>query len=103
MRFYALYSSQFEGDGLELESRDVVTPQRCTVGNVRQNDMVLKTVFCARRYRKLPGLYDAYFKVAALGAPDSGLVTTLTLSGVTFANARRVVERYLASISKAPR
>lgn len=103
MRFYALYSSQFEGDGLEPESREVVTPQRCTVGNVRQKDMVLKTVFCARRYRKLPALYDAYFKVAALGAPDSGLVTTLTLSGVTFANARRVVERYLASIGKAPR
>jgi hypothetical protein len=103
LRFYALYSSRFEGDGLEPESREVVTPQRCTVGNVRQHELVLKTVFCTRRYRKLPGLYDAYFKLAALGAPGSGLVTTLTLSGVTFANARRVVERYLGSISRAPR
>jgi serine protease Do len=101
VRFYSLYSREFEGDGLETESREVVTPQRCTVGNVRQRDLVLKTVFCARRYRRLEGLYDAYFKVAALGAPDSGLVTTLTLSGVTYANAQRVVARYLASIGRA--
>jgi hypothetical protein len=103
MRFYALYSRQFEGDGLEPKSRDVATPPRCTVANVRQNDLVLKAVFCTRRYRKLPGLYDAYFKLAALGARRSGLVTTLTLSGVTFANARRAAERYLASVTRAPR
>jgi hypothetical protein len=101
LRFYALYSSQFDEEGLDPQSRDVVTPQRCTVGNVRQRNLVLKTVFCTRRYRKLPGLYDAYFKVAALGQPDTGLVTTLTMSGVTFENARRVVARYLASIGRA--
>jgi hypothetical protein len=101
LRFYALYSREFQGTGLSEESHDVVTPVRCTVGNVRQEGLVLKTVFCARRYRKLPGLYDAYLKVAALGAPNTGLVTTLTLSGVTFANARRMAERYLASIGRA--
>lgn len=101
MRFYALYSKEFQGTGLAPESREVVTPVRCTVGNVRQNGLVLKTVFCTRRYRRLPGLYDAYLKIAALGAPDRGLITTLALNGVTFANARRMAERYLASIGRA--
>ncbi len=100
-RFYALLTREFSGEGLEYQSREVVTPQRCAVDNVRQGKLVLKTVFCTRRYRRLPGLYDAFFKAVTLGDPDEGLVTTLTLSGVTFANARRVVERYLASIARA--
>lgn len=101
-RFYSLLTSQFSGDGFEFQSREVVTPQRCTTGNVRQPGLSLKTVFCTRRYRRLDGLYDVFFKAATLGDPSSGLITTLTLSGVTFENARRVVERFLASLGRAP-
>jgi hypothetical protein len=100
-RFYALLSGEFSGDGFEFQSREVVTPSRCVTGNVRQTGLTLKTVFCTRRYRKLAGLYDVFFKAATLGDPHSGLITTLTLSGVTFENARRVVERYLASLGRA--
>jgi hypothetical protein len=101
LRFYSLLTREFAGDGLAYQGRDVVTPQRCAVENVRQGALTLKTVFCTRRYRRLAGLYDAFFKAATLGDPHRGLITTLTLSGVTFENARRVVERYLASISRA--
>jgi len=101
-RFYSLLTSQFSGDGFEFQGREVVTPQRCTTGNVRQPGLALTTVFCTRRYRKLDGLYDVFFKAATLGDPSSGLITTLTLSGVTFENARRAVERFLASLGRAP-
>lgn len=101
LRFYSLLTREFAGEALSYQSREVVTPQRCAVDNVRQGTLVLKTVFCTRRYRRLPGLYDAFFKAVTLGDPHRGLVTTLTLSGVTFENARRVVERYLSSISRA--
>ncbi len=100
-RFYSLLTGEFTREGLSYQGRDVVTPQRCAVGNVRQGSLTLKTVFCTRRYRRLPGLYDAFFKAATLGDPHRGLITTLTLSGVTFENARRVIERYLASIGRA--
>ncbi|MDX2121589.1 MAG: serine protease [Gemmatimonadota bacterium] len=101
-RFYSLLTSQFSGDGFAFQGREVVTPRRCTSGNVRQPGLALATVFCTRRYRKLDGLYDVFFKAATLGDPSSGLITTLTLSGVTFENARRVVERFLASLGRAP-
>jgi hypothetical protein len=101
LRFYSLLTREFAGEGLGYQSRDVVTPQRCAVDNVKQGALTLKTVFCTRRYRKLPGLYDAFFKAATLGDPRQGLITTLTLSGVTFENARRVIQRYLASIERA--
>jgi len=100
-RFYALLTEQFAGDGFEFQSREVVTAPRCATGNVAHGALTLKTVYCTRRYRKLPGLYDVFFKAATLGDPSSGLITTLTLSGVTFENARRVVERFLGSLGRA--
>ena len=48
----------------------------------------LKAVLCARQYVKLPGLYDAVFRGATLGARNVGLVTTLSLSGASFENVQ---------------
>jgi hypothetical protein len=56
-------------------------------------------VLCVRRYRKLGELYDAVLKVAVLGNRDSGLVSTLTLSGVSFENVDRLTSRYLERIT----
>jgi len=58
-------------------------------------------VFCLRAYRKLPGLYDARVKAAVLGHERAGAETSLTLSGVSFANARAVAQRYLEAIAWA--
>jgi len=38
-------------------------------------------------------------KATALGAGDTGLVTALTLSGVSFENAQRLARRYLERIA----
>ncbi|HAK59855.1 MAG TPA: peptidase S1, partial [Nitrospiraceae bacterium] len=57
------------------------------------------TLFCARSYRKLPGLYDVVFKAAVLGQADRGLETTLVLSGVTYEKALRLSRDYLEKIS----
>ncbi len=58
---------------------------------------VLKTIFCARAYRQLPGLYDVVFRLAVLGRAKVGLLSTLTMSGVTFPNAQSMVRRYLGA------
>jgi hypothetical protein len=52
-----------------------------------------------RRYRKLNGLYDAVLRAAALGNAHSGVVSTLTMSGVSIENVRRLSQRYLESIT----
>ena len=59
---------------------------------------------CVRRYRKLERLYDAVLRAAPLGtgvdAPRRvGLVTTLTLSGVTFESVQQLTRRYLERVS----
>jgi hypothetical protein len=59
----------------------------------------MRSVLCLRRYRKLGELYDAVLKVAVLGRGNVGLVSTLTMSGVTFDNVQRLSQRYLEHVT----
>lgn len=103
-RFHALYTHEFRSLGaewqLDTEGGEDLTGYECRTGNVRAggpNGAVLRTAFCARAYRKLPGLYDVVFRIAVLGRPQQGLLSTLTMSGVSFANAQRMVQRYVGA------
>jgi hypothetical protein len=98
-RFHALLTERFRGHWQTgWAGIDDVTEFRCAVGRIRKGPLAFATAFCVRRYRKLPGLYDAIFRLASLGEPRRGVVTTLTLSGVTFANAREMARRYVERI-----
>ena len=99
-RFYSLFSANFaEGYGWLGGTRKDVTEFRCEAGFVDVESLTLKTVFCARAYRKLRGLYDAVLKVAVLGSPNRGVESTLVLSGVSFENAQALSRRYLKAIA----
>lgn len=102
-QFAALYSDQFGSRGAAPEaSPEDVTPFRCEHRNVRTAALTFRSQFCLRRYRKFAGLYDAIVRAAPLGARGAGVVTTLTLAGVSFANAQALVRRYLGSITWRP-
>jgi len=98
-RFYSLYSTIFRRDNTPGGEEEQVTSWRCKTENVRNADTPMRAVLCLRRYRKLGTLYDAVLKVAVLGHKDVGLVSTLSLSGVTFENVQRLTQRYLEHIS----
>ncbi len=99
LRFFMLYSGQFQASNAAVfGTEEEVTPFRCQTRNVNSNNGKLKTVLCARQYLKLPGLYDAVFKAATLGSRNAGLVSTLSLSGVSFDNVQTVSRRYLENI-----
>lgn len=104
VRFYAIYTSLFgqRSDDDDFDS-GAVTGERCRTANVREPGLVLRTVFCARRYLDFPDLYDATLQAAVLGARDVGLITTLSLSGVSFENAQRISREYLSRIRWASR
>jgi len=98
-QFFTLYSAQFQaGNVAVFGNEDEVTPFRCQTRIVQSPTGKLKTVLCARQYVKLPGLYDAVLKSATLGARNVGLVTTLSLSGVSFNNIQTLSRRYLENI-----
>ena len=101
-QFFSLYSDRFAADAMYLPgSEDEVTRFVCHEALVEAHQTPVKAVFCLRAYRKLPGLYDARVKAAVLGHERAGAETSLTLSGVSFANARAVAQRYLEAIAWA--
>jgi hypothetical protein len=99
LRFFTLYSGQLQaGNAAMFGNEEEVTPFRCQTRNVKTAGGKLKAVLCARQYLKLPGLYDAVFKAATLGARNAGLVSTLSLSGVSFDNVQSISRRYMENI-----
>jgi len=98
-QFFALYSSQVQaGNVAAFGNEEEVTPFLCQTRNVQSQTGKLKAVLCARQYVKLPGLYDAVFRAATLGSRNVGLVTTLSLSGVSFENIQALTRRYIEDI-----
>jgi serine protease Do len=98
-QFFTLYSAQFQaGNSAVFGNEEEVTPFRCRTRNVQTQTGKLKAVLCVRQYVKLPGLYDAAFRAATLGARNVGLVSTLSLSGVSFENIEVLSRRYMESI-----
>lgn len=98
-QFFSLYSGVFSTDNTPGGQEEHVTSWACGTRNVRNASLPMRAVLCLRRYRKLGELYDGVLKVAVLGRDDSGLVSTLTMSGVTFENVDRLARRYLERIS----
>jgi len=102
-RFHALYGREFRAvaEDYELDALgdDDVTPYRCRAGNVRHGGVTSRALLCMRRYKRLPGLYDVVLRVATLGRPASGVLSTLTLSGVSSRNARAVTQRFIERIA----
>ncbi|MGD8859859.1 MAG: serine protease [Myxococcales bacterium] len=101
-RFYSLFSNFFSRSDVPPGNREHFTEFQCNTANVEQSGRPLRSVLCLRAYKKYGGLYDAIFKVATLGEPHSGLESSLTLTGISFDNARRVARRYLEAIRWRP-
>ena len=99
LRFFTLYSGQFQaGNAAMFGNEEEVTPFRCQTRNVNAATGKLKAVLCARQYLKLPGLYDAVFKAGTIGARNAGLVSTLSLAGVSFDNVQTISRRYMENL-----
>jgi hypothetical protein len=101
-QFHALYTRHLRAlsKDWDIDARgdEDFTPYRCRTANLREHAVTAKAVLCARRYKRMPGLYDVVFRLATLGEPREGLLSTLTMSGVSFANAQTMVRRYVGAI-----
>jgi serine protease Do len=98
-RFFSLYTDIFGQDETPWGQEEHVTAWRCSTRNVRNTDTRMRTALCLRRYKKIGELYDGVLKVAVLGKSTTGLVSTLSMSGVTFETVDQVSRRYLKQIS----
>lgn len=98
-RFTSQFAATFARDNTPSGTEDHVSEWRCTTRNVRTSHATLRVAYCLRGLRKLEGLYDAVVKLATLGSGTTGLVSTLTLTGVSAENAERLTSRWLELVS----
>lgn len=85
-------------DAVRAGAEDV-TSYRCRTGFVQHGDTRLRTAFCVRAYRDLPGLYDAILHAASVNEPRAALQSRLILSGFSYENAEALARRFLEAIS----
>jgi hypothetical protein len=98
MRFYKLFEARFgSGVGNVAGVEEDFTEFRCGTEFVRSGGLPLRVALCIRAYKRLPGLYDFWLRAATVDRYDRGLLTTFSLSGVTYENGSRFVQRYLES------
>lgn len=99
-RFYSLYQAQFNAPYERVQAtQEDVSRFACHTDFVEHNGITFKAALCLRRYKKLPGLYDAVLRAATLNQNTRGVQTTLVLAGVSADNARQFARRYLESFS----
>jgi len=103
LRFYhqlekRSYYPQLRLDGTE----ETVTRYQCQSGFIEQSGMNMKSVFCVRAYRKLPGIYDAYLYLTSLVEGQEALQTTLVLAGFSWENLARLSETFVGKLAWAP-
>jgi len=102
-RFYSLFQTHFASlTPLLGGAEEDVTRFSCLTRFVENEGITLKAAFCTRAYRKLPGLYDAFLKAASVDESQTGVATSLTLTGVSFENAERFARRFLETIGRKP-
>lgn len=91
-----VFSQKAQFDGTARET----TRFKCEASNVRTAQLAFRTELCARRFTRLPGLYEAVLRATPFGGDGERLVTTLTLSGMPFRLIRETAQRYLETISR---
>jgi serine protease Do len=94
-RFTAHLQQVFAQDRTMGGSEEHVTRWHCDVRNVAVEPNVMRVSYCVRRYKKLGPLYDAVVRTVSIGNGETGLISTLRLSGVTARNAEWLSTRWL--------
>ncbi|HWQ39071.1 MAG TPA: serine protease [Burkholderiales bacterium] len=101
-RFYRMFESRFGATGAAPGREEDFTEFRCRTDFVGSAALPLRAALCVRAYKRLPGLYDFWLRAAAVDRGDRGMLSTLSLTGVSFGNGSRFVQRYLESIAPLP-
>jgi len=92
-RYSTPYAGQF------VTSRKALTGFRCHDDFVSRPGGTLRVTLCSRAYKSFAGLYDFHLRALTVDSDSSALLTTVTVSGVSFENGVRCAGRHREAIS----
>ena len=95
IQFYQLYEN-LNQDQIESKlDRDIVSNFNCDTWFVEVATQEFKTNVCRREYVEYPGLSDVLFTAAMTGHSNRGFFITVILTGVDYASALPLIQRFL--------
>jgi hypothetical protein len=102
LKFYHIYQQHISRAGPDNKaSKEDITEYQCHHDLVQPSNknMINKSVFCTRAYKKFPDLYDVLYIGASVDKNDQALVSHFTMSGVKQEDALAFTTKFMESIS----
>lgn len=100
IRFYNLLTSYFKDPDTSLSGhKDDFTEFNCKTDFIESRNILFRTAFCLRRYKKLKNLYDMVLTAGSITDNTNGIVTSLVLAGVSYGNAVKFSKKYLEAFA----
>ncbi|MDA0821308.1 MAG: serine protease [Proteobacteria bacterium] len=104
IRFYNMYAEKFAKAYADNEAgKEDVTEFACHEDFIRSDslsgrDVVTKTTFCVREYKKYRGLFDVLFFGASVHERTAGLISHFTIAGIERELAMAFMRKFISSI-----
>ena len=99
IQFYNLYENHFRvPNPYENAGEEDVTNFNCDNDFVGIGGRDTKALWCARQYKKFPGLYDINLSLALVDRNDRGLLAEVVVLGISKANAIEFARKFLKEI-----
>ena len=99
IQFYNLHENHFRiPNPYENAGEEDVTNFNCDNDFVGIGGRDTKVLWCARQYKKFPGLYDINLSLALVDRNDRGLLAEVVVLGISKANAIEFARKFLKEI-----
>ena len=99
VQFYNLYENHFRvPNSYENAGEEDVTNFNCDNDFVDVGGRDTKVLWCARQYKKFPGLYDINLSLALVDRNDRGLLAEVVALGISKTNAVEFARKFLKEI-----
>ena len=95
LQFAQVYSQSFENETFRKRGNRHLTAAECQESFVNTQGLNQRAVLCLSAYRKLEGLYNVSLLMATVQQPQSGVLSRLNASGLTFDHAQRLIAHYM--------
>ena len=102
LRFYALQSQSFKNEQFGNNKDHNRTAPQCHEHFVKNSQLAMRAVLCARAYREFEGLYDFSLLTATTDDALVNLQSRMDANGVSYENGLRISRAFMESLQFTP-
>jgi serine protease Do len=101
-RYAAIFGEAFRNEGFVATKNSQRTLSQCQESTIDQKGLILRAVVCMNALKKHAGLYDLNVLVGSMNEGHTGLQARMDVTGVSYANAQRLLKKYLEGFAWQP-